>query len=378
MTSLRIATLGAALLLAPIALQAAESGDSWVTTKAKLAVLKATGTTGTKVEVTTNDGLATLSGKVSSEEDKKAAEKAVADLDGVKKVRNLLEVVKSKEQNEVAASDSEIKKNVEAELKADAALKGETGIEVESVSKGTVVLSGNASSLAKHLQAVEDARSVPGVKRVASTIESPDSKAVRDSQMHSSKEASSKLSATKDTLKSSKHTHKKDDADKTAASAKSDGKGIGDTMSDAYITTKVKAGLLTDSMTRGNSINVDTKDGVVTLFGTVNDEETKKHAEAQVSKMDGVTNVKNDLEIVPAGKADAVSKKDSDAERNVKKAVSDAKSLSDASISVEVRNGVARLTGTAPSEKARKDAEKIAMRADGVKSVRNEIEVRSE
>ncbi len=57
--------------------------------------------------------------------------------------------------------------------------------------------------------------------------------------------------------------------------------------------------LLADRHTPGSSINVDTTDGVVTLFGTVESEEAKRAAEAQARKVSGVKQVVNRLEIKP-------------------------------------------------------------------------------
>jgi len=358
-------SLAAVLYLAPASVRAADDmPDGWITTKAKVAVLSSVGTTGTKVHVDTNDGLVTLHGTVASSDDRASAEKAVAKLDGVKKVRNLLEVVAPKAQKDVASSDDDLQRKVDAALRKDKVLADEQAIKIESVNNGTVLLSGNASSLSNHLRAIEDVRAVPGVKRVASTIESPDSKAVRDAAM----QPGSKLGGTEmKTVKTER-----------SAGAKSSSTALSGAASDAYITTKTKARLLVDSDTPGTAINVDTKDGVVTLFGTVTDESAKSKAEAEARKVDGVKQVRNEIEVVPASAKNEISRNDRATERSVQKAVANDDALAKASISVEVRNGVARLTGTAPSEKLRKEAEKIAKRSDGVKSVRNEIEVRTD
>lgn len=362
--------LAAALYLAPANARAADDmPDGWITTKAKVAVLSSVGTTGTKVHIDTNDGLVTLHGKVSSAEDRDAAEKAVAKLDGVKKVRNLLEVVEPKKKDAVAASDQDLERKAEQALRDDKVLKDETGIKVKSVNKGTVLLSGEASTLSNHLRAVEAVRDIPGVKRVASTIESPDSKAVRDLAM----QPGSKLGKTD--VKADAKTSSRDEA---RSDSKSSSTALTGAASDAYITTKTKARLLVDSQTPGTAINVDTKDGEVTLFGTVTDEATKKKAEAEARKVKGVTQVRNEIEVVSAAAKDSVAKNDTATERSVRKAVANDKALSDASISVEVNNGVARLTGTAPTESVRKLAGTIAKRSDGVKSVRNEIEIQAE
>jgi hyperosmotically inducible protein len=188
MMSISLRTLnlvgGAALVLTTAGMvSAAETPDSWITTKTKVAVLSAVGTSATGIRVETVDGLLTLHGTVASAEDKAAAEEAAKKIDGVKKVRNLLEVVTSEEKEAVATSDSAIETRIKAALKSDAALKDETGIKVESVNKGTVLLSGKATTLENHLRAIEDARAIPGVKRVSSAIESPDSKAIRQHAM---------------------------------------------------------------------------------------------------------------------------------------------------------------------------------------------------
>jgi hyperosmotically inducible protein len=367
MRSVKIHFVGAALLLLPLSVRAADSPDAWITSKAKVAVLSSVGTEGTKIHVDTNDGLVTLYGTVSSNDDKTAAEDAVLKLDGVKQVRNLLEVVEPKKQDVVAASDDDVAKRAKAALRDDPTLKNETGIKVESVDKGTVVLSGNASSLSNHLRAIEDVRRVRGVRRVASTIDSPDSKLARESMMSSAGHSSAAKSGSVEA-----GDRKGDVGSKPATAANGGG------TSDAYITAKAKSRLFVDRKTPATSINVDTEDGVVTLFGTVPDAAAKKEAEAEVRKVGGVKRVENELEIVPKDRAKQVSERDTTLERNVKRAVADDASLSKANISVEVQNGVARLTGKVPDETARKTAEKVAKETDGVKSVRNDIRVSSD
>lgn len=57
--------------------------------------------------------------------------------------------------------------------------------------------------------------------------------------------------------------------------------------------------LLANADTPGFDINVDARDGVVTLFGVVDSSETKRQAEAEVRKVEGVRSVRNDLQVVP-------------------------------------------------------------------------------
>ncbi|MCF7201776.1 BON domain-containing protein [Pseudomonas oligotrophica] len=63
----------------------------------------------------------------------------------------------------------------------------------------------------------------------------------------------------------------------------------GDAVSDGWITTKVKSVLLVEDATPGMQIEVETKDGVVSLSGTVANEAEK---EAAISKAKGVKGVR--------------------------------------------------------------------------------------
>jgi osmotically-inducible protein OsmY len=66
--------------------------------------------------------------------------------------------------------DDAIKSNVEAAFNANRRVN-DSGIKVSSVNKRVVLLSGNTKSLAAHLESVEVAHAVPGVKRVSTEVE---------------------------------------------------------------------------------------------------------------------------------------------------------------------------------------------------------------
>jgi len=80
-------------------------------------------------------------------------------------------------------------------------------------------------------------------------------------------------------------------ADKTAEAL---GKG-GDKLSDASITTRVKADVTSDKMLQDTAIDVTTADHVVTLRGTVASEAAKTQAGVIALRIDGVTRVVNEL-----------------------------------------------------------------------------------
>jgi len=152
---------------------AANAPDAWITTKAKMALLMAEDVSATAVRVDTTDGKVTLHGTVSSADEKARAERAARSVEGVRELRNLLQVVEKPRQESAAIADDALSAEVEKQLDADPALR-DSKIAVKSANRGVVLLDGDARTLSAHLRALEVARAVPGVKRVASEIESPD------------------------------------------------------------------------------------------------------------------------------------------------------------------------------------------------------------
>jgi hyperosmotically inducible protein len=71
---------------------------------------------------------------------------------------------------------------------------------------------------------------------------------------------------------------------------------------DTMITTKVKTKLTTDRVKNLVSVNVETKDGVVHLKGTVPNEQAKAEAERLAKDTDGVVSVMNGIMISPPKK----------------------------------------------------------------------------
>src|ERR1041385_5977029 len=368
----------AALTLASPVFAKSHAPDAWLTTKAKIAVLSAVGTAGTSINVDTIDGKVTLHGKVRSDSEKKAAEDAAQKIDGVSEVRNLLEVVPAKAEKRVAAADDQIKDKVEKALKRDPAL-AHSSIEIQSVNNGTVLLAGKAESLSEHLRALQDARAVAGVRQVASEIESPDAKGDEPVWNKYSESTKSTAESAKDSVKSTAESAKdtaKSALGSTASGVKSASKSVKETTTDAYITSAAKMRLITDKDTPGTDINVDTDRGVVTLFGPVPTQAAKQRAAAEANKVRGVKRVKNELQVVSSGVSKDVSKRDSEIENDVERAVESDHSLKDAKIQVEVRDGVARLSGTVPNQNLKLAAESKAKKVDGVRKVQDDLRVR--
>ena len=146
----------------------ADVNDSWITTKATIALLTMDGFSVNGANVDTIDGDVTMHGKVATAEDRTRAEQTVRKVKGVKSVNNLLQVVPSEVEELVAANDSDVKDRVEASLKADTKMKD---VNVASVNNGVVLLSGKTDNLTENLRAIENAYAVEGVHRVASEIQ---------------------------------------------------------------------------------------------------------------------------------------------------------------------------------------------------------------
>ena len=151
----------------------AATPDAWITTKTKLALLTTEGVSGTAINVDTVLGRVTLYGKVGSTAEKTKAETIAQQIDGVKGVRNLLQVVTPQHEQAVQVSDDALKQRIEKALQADPSLKS-SQIAVQSVNKGVVLLGGTAKTLSAHLRAIEVVASMPGVRRVASEVQSPE------------------------------------------------------------------------------------------------------------------------------------------------------------------------------------------------------------
>ena len=79
------------------------------------------------------------------------------------------------------------------------------------------------------------------------------------------------------------------------------GKTVGETIDDTTTTTRVKTALLNDKAVGGLSIDVDTFKGVVTLSGRVKSQAEKAQAITLARRVDGVTEVKDALQVIPEG-----------------------------------------------------------------------------
>jgi len=332
--------LAAAMALALVGpARAASVPDAWITTKVKISLLTGEGMSSRHVDVDTVNGLVTLHGAVSSAAERDKAAELARGVSGVRNVRNLLQVVPSKAREVTQVADDRLKDQVAETLKADPAL-ADSRIAVQSVTAGVVLLSGEARSLSDAYRAIYDASAVDGVRRVASEIKSPDT--IQDTEVW-----------------------RDGDYDPEAYGHSS--------ARDAWITTAAKMRLFANPETPAFDINVDTRDRVVTLFGIVDSMEAKQQAEFEARKVGGVRNVVNDLQVVAKNEKKAVERDDGQLTKSIEERFRDRGTLGE--VHVEVRDGVARLTGTVKTRRDQVVALSIARTTAGVRRVIDDLQL---
>ena len=172
--SLKHALLATLVLSFPLSAFAGSRPDAWITMKAKTALYLAKDVQGTAINVDTINGRVTLHGTVGDEREKARAAEEVKAIEGVTDVRNLLHVATpARHATTPPRPDGRIKADVAKRLKADPSLD-DSAIVVKSVTNGVVLLTGKASSVGDSQRALYDAASQPGVTRVATEIEVSD------------------------------------------------------------------------------------------------------------------------------------------------------------------------------------------------------------
>jgi hyperosmotically inducible protein len=86
-------------------------------------------------------------------------------------------------------------------------------------------------------------------------------------------------------------------ADQVAERAKEDGSKAGQAVDDTSITAAVKAGILAEPALKVLQINVETKDGRVTLSGTADTAQSAQKATQIASNVSGVKGVDNQITV---------------------------------------------------------------------------------
>lgn len=212
------------------------------------------------LEVSVKDGVATLSGKVDEDVSRELAEQIALNVDGIEKVDNQIEIdaeyMPARDANERSygevIEDASITTIVKSKMLWSKHAPGlSANVDTKS---GNVTLTGTADS--------DEAREIAGLLA---------------SNTHG-------VNAVENNLKVEKSKDKQEKAGK----GKTD---IGQSISDTWITTKIKSTLAYSSNLDSSNISVNTRNGRVTLSGKVNDGAEHDLAVKLVRNVKGVKKV---------------------------------------------------------------------------------------
>lgn len=261
----------------------AERPPSWITTKIQAQYFANPDIKPWNIEVTTTaGGVVTLDGVVEDQSDKAEAVRIARETEGVTRVDDRL---RTKSQPSEAAGTGAGPSSAETARTEDAGLSDEwltakiqakyfvdeevkaRNIDVDT-SNRAVTLKGTVASEAERRQALAIARNTDGVREVTDEL--------------------------------------RVDANAAAAAADDERQEpLPDVQPvprpDAWITMKIQAQYFLDAEVKGHEIDVDTREGVVTLKGTVETTQQKQEAEQIARETAGVKRVLNQLTVAAAG-----------------------------------------------------------------------------
>lgn len=141
---------------------------------------------------------------------------------------------------------------------------------------------------------------------------------------------------------------------------------------DDRIVSSAKGSYVFKTYLKGDAIKVQSKDGIVTLTGTVSEESHKSMAEETVSNLPGVKSVNNQISITGSP---ASANSDAWIAERVRGTLLFHRSVSYLNTDVSVTDGEVTLRGTANSEAEKQLATEYAKDVSGVKDVDNQMTV---
>jgi len=154
-------------------------------------------------------------------------------------------------------------------------------------------------------------------------------------------------------------------------------KDVGNFMDDSTLTARVKAALIDNKQVTSADISVKTENKAVTLTGFVGSQKEAEQAVAAAKKVEGVSSVSDKLHVRDESHSSFSGFADDAAITSEVKA----KFLADDGvpsrhISVKTTEGIVLLTGNVNSQAQSEQAESLAKKVEGVKSVKNDLSVK--
>ena len=150
----------------------------------------------------------------------------------------------------------------------------------------------------------------------------------------------------------------------------------GEHIDDALITTKVKAALIDDPVTKARQIEVDTFRGTVQLNGFVDSADEKTAASRVTHSVNGVQNVRNNLAVGHTDRAAGAVIDDSVITTKVKAALVAEPTTKARDITVITREGIVQLSGFVDALSEKATAGEVAQGVAGVREVRNDLQIK--
>jgi osmotically-inducible protein OsmY len=267
------ASLATALSAAPVMAASERGSDTWAEASITTAYTLNEHLNPFDLDVEVVNGTARLTGSVESQIEKDLAEQIALGVDGVQRVDNGLKIAGDAPRRSEPGSfsstvaDASVTARVKSKLLWNQSTSG-LGIDV-TTRDGVVALEGNVKSNAERDLVRQIATNTHGVRSIDDQLSvkpaaDPVGKQADTNSNPSPMEAASKL---------------------------------GDTVSDAWITAKVKSALLYNSAVDGTAVDVDTSNGVVTLTGRVWDKHERDQAVFVTEGIIGVKSVRDNLRV---------------------------------------------------------------------------------
>ena len=199
-------------------------------------------------------------------------------------------------------TDAGITTNVKTKLAADDTVKAYQ-VDVDT-RNGVVTLSGTVETTAAKEQAIQIARGTDGVRDVIDQISVGEAAATggtlenkaREGYAEAQEESREAAAEVKEESREAA-AEVKEESREAAAKAGEVANRAGAAITDAAITSAVKAKFLADTTVKGLKIDVDTSGGMVTLNGTVSSRAEADRAMTLARGTDGVKGVHNNLKV---------------------------------------------------------------------------------
>jgi hyperosmotically inducible protein len=153
-------------------------------------------------------------------------------------------------------------------------------------------------------------------------------------------------------------------------------RSAGQSVDDGVVLTRVKSALISNDATKARQIDVEVYKGEVQLNGFVDSETAKSAATNTAKGVEGVTDVRNNLQIRAADRTAGQMVDDGVIATKVKTALIRDDRTKGYQIEVAVNSGVVQLAGFVDDPTSKTAATEVADSVDDVKSVKNQIQVR--